>query len=578
MAHANSKTRSVRLHAALLLMTVGGCSCPQRLSDLANIVESTRPCRADTVLVRVPYPGASPMEVEQGILLAVEEATSNLKGAVAIESRADEGFGQLRVRFARGTDLFEAQHRVKDAVDRIVSFPQDAERPIVFAATAPTGFLMVAVSGDVTLTALATAADQVRDDLRTQPGIGRVERWGVPPREIEVRVSRSVLGLYQLRLNDVADAVRRASIDLSSGGGLSVRTRKAPPDLTDLSHVVLRTTPEGTVLKLGDVAEIRDGFAAGDRAFLGNVPAVLLRIPTPERRESKASKAVEATVRGAIVAWRRQLPDALRAALIGRVDVEACSAELGLTRVRGAVMGEVEASDLDAEARMQVQSQLVAALPETVRAKTVSWEADERIHVVAFDQSEVPAAWATQPGAPVQTIGPAAAPTSVTLFHPDSTRLLDAEKSLASQLRREGLRVFTAGARRPSIDFQIDRAMAARAGVTSLDVARQLRASMVGIEATRFQQGNEEVRVMVRTGPTPKPEELGSIVIETPAGLVPMQQLGKISVRAEEPVLRIDGRRARRMVIDASDAAAGVEKAVADVKSQHPGLEVLSNR
>ena len=220
----------------------------------------------DAVSVAVPYPGASPEEVEQGILLAVEEAVGGLNGVKRITASAYEGAGTVRIELLDGVDRERVLADVQSAVDRIVSFPEDAERPRISLAVTQRHVISLALFGDVEEESLRQIAERVRQGLVAEEQITLVNLGGIRPREIAIEVPQRHLRTYGLTLAQVAQAVRRASVELpggtveTSGGQILLRTSERR-DLGDqFRDITLVSRADGTRVQLGDIADIRDGF------------------------------------------------------------------------------------------------------------------------------------------------------------------------------------------------------------------------------------------------------------------------------------------------------------------------------
>lgn len=239
----------------------------------------------DMVLIAVPYPGASPSEVEQGILLPIEEAIRGLDGIDRIVATASEGVGTVMVELLIGTDNNKAMTDIKAAVDRIVNFPQDAERPTVSLASNRREVINLVIYGDVEERVLRRLAEQARDDLLDSETISYVELAGVRPLEISVEVPRQALRTYDLTLDRIAQEIARAAVELPGGGvetpGGEVLFRMAERrDFgEEFADLTLLSTESGTEVKLGDVATIIDGFADTDEAarYFGK-PAAMVKV------------------------------------------------------------------------------------------------------------------------------------------------------------------------------------------------------------------------------------------------------------------------------------------------------------
>ena len=236
----------------------------------------------DAVSVSVAYPGASPDEVEQGIVLAVEEAVRGVDGVKRVSSTSGEGIGSVNVELLIDVDQQQALADVKNEVDRITSFPDDAEEPTVKLVSLPRKVLDLIVtsspeaggegSRDGDLPALHATAESVRAELLAQEGITRVDLAGVPPLEISIDVPREQLDAFGLSLDAIAMQISLSSIELPGGeletrnGELLVKVDDRSKDVTHFQNIILRAQG-GAEVRLGDIAEIRDTYADNDLAY-----------------------------------------------------------------------------------------------------------------------------------------------------------------------------------------------------------------------------------------------------------------------------------------------------------------------
>ena len=239
----------------------------------------------DSILINVAYPGASPEEVEQGVILAIEENVRGIDGVKDIRSTASENVGVVTVSLLLGTDADQALNDVKAAVDRITSFPEDIERPLVFLPSFRNQVLSLAVHGDLDPVSLKAVAERVRDDLLQHPNITVVEVGGLPPLEISIEVPQENLRRYGLTLDEVAGLVKQASVEVpggvikTSGGEILLRTTERRDSGEQFADIIVRALPDGTKLMLGDIAEIKDGFAETDQqATFNGKRAVMLNV------------------------------------------------------------------------------------------------------------------------------------------------------------------------------------------------------------------------------------------------------------------------------------------------------------
>lgn len=237
----------------------------------------------DQVQVQVPYLGASPEEVEEGVTHRIEERLSGLEGVRRIRSTSAEGMAVVTVEVELGADLSKVQDDVKNEIDRIDTFPAETEKPVIKEMVRRNRVIDVVVYGEVSEKALKVAAERVRDDLRSQTLISQVEISGVRADEIAIEVSEYALRRHGLTLEQVRQAVQRASLDLPGGsvksedGEILVRTKGLKYAGVDYEDIAVLTRPDGTQVKLGAIARVIDGFEDSDLVarFNGQAAAVV---------------------------------------------------------------------------------------------------------------------------------------------------------------------------------------------------------------------------------------------------------------------------------------------------------------
>ncbi len=252
-----------------------------------------------TVIVTVPFPGATPAEVEEGITRRVEEAVLGIDGVKRVTSNASENVGIVTIETNDFADRDVVKDDVESAVDRLSDFPpENAEKPIVVAPKPTGGVVTLAIAGDVGEAALRRAAEEIERDLLSQRGVSLVQLEGARDYEISIEISEATLRRYGLSFNEVASAVRRSSLDLAGGsiasgsGEILLRTNQKRQAGADFESIVVRTQADGSVITLADIATVRDEFV---REQLNNRyndrPAVFVRVSRAEAEDVLAVKA-----------------------------------------------------------------------------------------------------------------------------------------------------------------------------------------------------------------------------------------------------------------------------------------------
>ncbi len=239
----------------------------------------------DMISVSVPYLGATPADVEEGVCLIVEDKLQGIDGVKKITSTASEGVGTVMLELERGTDKRKALDDVKAAVDRIITFPKETEKPIVSLVEQKQQVIDVYIYGKANERTLKLLADRVRDDLLASDTITYAVTGGTRPFEISIEVSEKALREYGLSLEKVTNAVRAGSLDLPGGsvktsaGEILVRTQGQRYTGEEFGRIIVVTAPDGTEIPLSRIADIKDGFEDVDLAtYLDGQPAAMVSV------------------------------------------------------------------------------------------------------------------------------------------------------------------------------------------------------------------------------------------------------------------------------------------------------------
>jgi multidrug efflux pump subunit AcrB len=263
------------------------------------------------VIVTVPFPGATPAEVEEGVTRRVEEAVLGIDGVKRVTSNASENVGVITIETNDFADRSAVKDDVESAVDRLSDFPpENAEKPVVVAPKPTGGVVTLAVVGDVGEAALRRAAEEIERDLLSQRGVSLVSLEGARDYEISIEISEATLRRYGLSFEEVAAAVRRSSLDLAGGsitsgsGEILLRTNQKRQTGAAFESVVVRTSADGSEITLADIATVRDGFVREQLSNLYNDrPAVFVRV---SRAEAEDVLAVKEAVDGFLAGYTPQ--------------------------------------------------------------------------------------------------------------------------------------------------------------------------------------------------------------------------------------------------------------------------------
>jgi multidrug efflux pump subunit AcrB len=252
---------SVAANLLMMILLAGG------LFTAINIKKESQPkIETNFVTVSMPFLGASPEDVEEGVLIKLEEAIQDVEGIKEIQSTARRGSGTVRAEILSEYDIAEVMDEIKSRVDAIPTFPDNTEKPVVSRTRFQQRVLILTVYGDVPEQTLKEYAKQTRNEVVALPGVSKAQVLGSRDYEISIEVSEHTLQSYDITLAEVASAIRRGSLDLPAGairsaaGDIQVRTKGQAYVGRDFEDIVIRINTDGSRLLLKDIADIRDGF------------------------------------------------------------------------------------------------------------------------------------------------------------------------------------------------------------------------------------------------------------------------------------------------------------------------------
>ena len=251
--------------------------------------------------ISVTWPGASPQEVEEQIILRIEEAIAGIDGIKHIDSTAKEGLAFIDIEGEEPLDITRFITEIENQVNAIPTLPNDAYRPIVSQSRDQTRGFFMAVYGSLSEQELNRLARKLRRELASlTDGSPLVDSWGARKEEISIEVSEETLRRYGLRFDDVVQAVRGSSLNLAGGqvrtdnGNVQIAARALADSEADFNRIIVRQLPDGGILRLGDIANVVDGFE--DQNLVRTVngePSITLAVRMPENSNlTTISKAV----------------------------------------------------------------------------------------------------------------------------------------------------------------------------------------------------------------------------------------------------------------------------------------------
>ena len=299
----------------------------------------------DSVSINVVYTGADPEEIERSIILVIEDAISGIEGIDEISSSAKEGLGSVIIDALSDADIYLLAQDIQKEVDRITTFPEEAEEPKINVMASKRKTVSLVIYGETEATVLHELAESFRDQLLQADNITQIELEGVRPLEINIEIAQENLQRYNLSFSDIAQSIRSASLDLPGGsvktdaGEILIRMQERKDTGLDFAQIPIITTTSGANILLGEIATITDGYEDTDySARYNGYPAIMLQV---YRVGNQTPIDIADTVRQQIDISKRSLPAGIYAdirydaseAYAQRVDLLLRNSALGLTLV-----------------------------------------------------------------------------------------------------------------------------------------------------------------------------------------------------------------------------------------------------
>jgi len=295
----------------LMLVLIGG-----GLFTLATIRQEEFPSiDLDIIHITVPYLGAAPEEAEEAVCVRIEEAIEGTPGIDRMTSIAVEGSCSVFVELLLSTDANWALSDIESKVNAITTLPTETENPIVSLLVIREGVLDIAISGPADERTLKVLGQKLRDEIAALPGVSQADLDYVRPYEISIEMSEQALRRYGITFEQVAAAVRSSSLDLpggslkTEGGEILLRSKGQAYYGDEFESIVVLTRGDGTIVTLGEIARVVDGFKDDDmRVYLDGQPAVVVRAYRVGDEDTLVlARVVKAYLEGA----RLELPEGL---------------------------------------------------------------------------------------------------------------------------------------------------------------------------------------------------------------------------------------------------------------------------
>ncbi|WP_440996998.1 efflux RND transporter permease subunit [Arhodomonas sp. SL1] len=246
----------------MLVLILGGLFMTTRITQ-----EVFPDFQREVIDISVAYPGATPSQIESGVVLPVEEAVRGLEGVKKVTATAREGSGTVSVELIEGYDLQRAYQDITREVDSIDTFPDDAEDPDIALSGWRRDVLDILVHGDAPQHSLQAAAEQVRDRILLAEGVTQAAVEDAQDYEVHIDIREAELRAYGLTLQEVATAVAVNARDRSAGrvetagGDILLKVDERRVEARAFRDIVVRASPAGSVVRLGDVAHVSEGFS-----------------------------------------------------------------------------------------------------------------------------------------------------------------------------------------------------------------------------------------------------------------------------------------------------------------------------
>jgi multidrug efflux pump subunit AcrB len=264
----------------MLFLLLGGLFMSQKIKK-----EVFPNFELDQVVIAMAYPGSSPEEVEQGIVLVVEEAIADIEGVEEITATAREGSATVVAELEEGGDSQKVYQEIKQEIDRITTFPEEAEQPNVSLTSRRRFVLGIMVYGDTNEKNLRELTEEVRDRVLQDPGITQADLVGARDYEVIIEVPTENLRAYGLTLNSMAEKIRTTAVELpggsieTRGGEVLLRMKERRDWAREFKQIPIVTTSAGSVVRLGDIAHVRDGFEETNKVMTYNgKPALMIEV------------------------------------------------------------------------------------------------------------------------------------------------------------------------------------------------------------------------------------------------------------------------------------------------------------
>ena len=269
----------VSANVIMILIIIFGCM------GLFNLRKTFFPERtAKIIIVDAVFPGASPLEIEQMVTLKIEDNIDGITGIKRITSKSLENTSSVIVEIENNADNQVVTQDIKNAIDRINSFPDDMESPSISLMEDLNPAISYALNGDVSLNQLKKAAEEIEDDLKAMDGVSKIRISGYPVEEMEISVRENDLKKYDLSFQDINRAISSENIDITGGTVKSsdenfmIRSNNKKYNANEISEIVVKKI-NNRIIKIKDIASVeRIWKDVSNRKFYNKTAGVVINV------------------------------------------------------------------------------------------------------------------------------------------------------------------------------------------------------------------------------------------------------------------------------------------------------------
>ena len=245
------------------------------------------------ISINAIYPGASPQEVEEGVIYKIEENLKGIPGIIRVTSTSRENSGSILVETDESFELNAILFEVKNAVDKVPSFPADLEPIVITKIEEQQPTVIFSLTGkNIDLKSLKNISKNIEKDIRNIEGISQVSLSGFPDEEIEISLTETELIKYNLSFEEVLRSVSNTNI-LSTGGNIKtdkeeflIRASNKNYYANEIHNIIIRSSPDGKKIRLSDVAKIRDQFSETPlSSTVNNDTAIILTVTSTNNED-----------------------------------------------------------------------------------------------------------------------------------------------------------------------------------------------------------------------------------------------------------------------------------------------------